>query len=55
MHTLRTSSAHAQFYRCAHHRKAATHNWHIQVSGAQGKHKLLGCYNKKIGEILNLD
>jgi hypothetical protein len=39
MHTLRASTAHAQFYRCVGHRKPATHNWRIQVSGAQGKHK----------------
>jgi hypothetical protein len=29
MHTLRTSLAHAQFYPCVRHRKAATHNWRI--------------------------
>jgi hypothetical protein len=36
--TLRNFSAHTQFYRCVRHRKAATHNWRIQVSGALGKH-----------------
>jgi hypothetical protein len=39
MHTLRTSSAQTQFYRYMRHWKAATHNWNIQVSGAQRKHK----------------
>jgi hypothetical protein len=38
MHTLRTSSAHAQIYRCVRHKKTFTHNWHIQVLGTQGKH-----------------
>jgi hypothetical protein len=35
---LTISSAHAQFYRCVRHIKVATHNWRIQVLGAQGKH-----------------
>jgi hypothetical protein len=39
MHTLQISSAHTQFYRCVFHRKAATHNWRIQVSGAKEKRK----------------
>jgi hypothetical protein len=33
------TSAHAQFYQCARPKKAATHNWRIQVSGVQAKNK----------------
>jgi hypothetical protein len=39
IYLFRTFSAHAQFYRCVRHKKAATHNWRIQVSSVQGNYK----------------